>query len=210
MDYSWPGSSLHGIFQARLLESDSHSLVPDSATPWSAAHHLCSLCLRDFPGKNTGMGCHFLPQGIIPIQGSNPHLLPLLHWREDSLPLVSLRRLQFSVAVILSDWREQRKPGKMGILKMIIADTYWTLRLGVVISTLRWFYHFFTMLLWGEGPYGPCPYTMSSACLLSVENFSQRISLTRETRNVETKGNSQRRLNNNVVKDLYFFLKGYS
>ena len=174
MDYSWPGSSLHGIFQARLLESDNHSLVPDSVTPWSAAHHVCSLCLGDFPGKNTGMGCHFLPQGIIPIQGSNPHLLPLLHWREDSLPLVSLRRLQFSVVVILSDWREQRKPRKMGILKMIIADTYWTLRLGVVISTLRWFYHFFfTTFLWGEGPYGPCPYTMSSACLLSVENLAK-------------------------------------
>ena len=26
------------------------------------------------PGKNTGVGCHFLPQGIFPIQGSNPCL----------------------------------------------------------------------------------------------------------------------------------------
>ena len=25
-----------------------------------------------FPGKNTGVGCHFLPQGIFPTQGSNP------------------------------------------------------------------------------------------------------------------------------------------
>ena len=40
---------------------------------------------------------------------------------------------------------------------------------------------------------------MSSACLLSVENFSQRISVIREGRNVETKGNSQRRLNNKSV-----------
>ena len=38
---------------------------------------------------------------------------------------------------------------------------------------------------------------MSSAGLLSVENFSQRISLIREMRNAETKENSQRRLNNN-------------
>ena len=30
---------------------------------------------RDFPGKNTGVGCHCLPQGIFPTQGSNPHLL---------------------------------------------------------------------------------------------------------------------------------------
>ena len=46
----------------------------------------------------------------------------------------------------------------------------------------------------------PTPqHTMSSACLLSVENFSQRISLIREVRNAETKGNSQKRLNNNNV-----------
>ena len=32
----------------------------------------------DFPGKNTGMGCHFLLQGIFPAQGSNPRLLHLL------------------------------------------------------------------------------------------------------------------------------------
>ena len=34
---------------------------------------------RLFPGKNIGVGCHFLPQGIFPIQGSNPCLLHLLH-----------------------------------------------------------------------------------------------------------------------------------
>ena len=45
----------------------------------------------------------------------------------------------------------------------------------------------------------PHTHTMSSACLLSVENFSQRISLIREVRNAETKGNSQKRLNNNNV-----------
>ena len=44
------------------------------------------LCPWDSPGKNTGVGCHFL-QGISPAQGSNPSLLCLLHWQEDSLPL---------------------------------------------------------------------------------------------------------------------------
>ena len=39
------------------------------------------------PSKNTGMGCHFLLQEIFPSQGSNPHLLYLLHWQADSLPL---------------------------------------------------------------------------------------------------------------------------
>ena len=38
----------------------------------------------DFPGKNTGVGCHFLLQRIFPTQGSNSHLL---HWRVDSLLL---------------------------------------------------------------------------------------------------------------------------
>ena len=44
----WP----HGLWPARLL------------------------CPRDSPGKNTGVGCHALPQGIFPTQGSN---LGLLH-----------------------------------------------------------------------------------------------------------------------------------
>ena len=33
------------------------------------------------------MGCHFLLQGIFLTQGSNPHLLCLLYWQADSLPL---------------------------------------------------------------------------------------------------------------------------
>ena len=37
-----------------------------------------------FPGKNTGVGYHFLLQGIFPTQGSN---LRLLYWQADSLPL---------------------------------------------------------------------------------------------------------------------------
>ena len=36
------------------------------------------------PGKNTGVGCRFLLQGIFLTQALNPHLL---HWQADSLPL---------------------------------------------------------------------------------------------------------------------------
>ena len=36
------------------------------------------------------MGCHFLFRGIFPTQGSNLHLLCLLHWQADSLPLSKL------------------------------------------------------------------------------------------------------------------------
>ena len=45
------------------------------------------LCPWDFPGKNTGVGCHFLSRGIFPTQGSNPFLL---HWQADSIILSHL------------------------------------------------------------------------------------------------------------------------
>ena len=41
------------------------------------------LCPWDFPGKNTGGGCHFLLQGIFLTHGSNPSLL---HWQANFLP----------------------------------------------------------------------------------------------------------------------------
>ena len=41
------------------------------------------LCPWDFPGKSTGMGCHFLLQRIFPTQGLNP-CLP--HCKQDALP----------------------------------------------------------------------------------------------------------------------------
>ena len=45
------------------------------------------LCPWNFPGKNTGKGCHFLLQKIFLTQGSNLCLLYLLNWQADSLPL---------------------------------------------------------------------------------------------------------------------------
>ena len=56
----------------------SHSFVSDSWQP----HGLQSARLLrpwDSPGKNTGVGCHALLQGIFLTQGSNLHLL--LGWR---------------------------------------------------------------------------------------------------------------------------------
>ena len=43
------------------------------------------LCPWDFPGKNTGVVCHFLLWGIFPTEGLN---MCLLNWQMDSLPLV--------------------------------------------------------------------------------------------------------------------------
>ena len=79
MDCSPPGSSIHGIFQARVLEwgaiafsekeSESRSVVSDSLrlhglySPWNS------------PGQNTGVGSLSLLQGIFSTQGSNIGLL---------------------------------------------------------------------------------------------------------------------------------------
>ena len=46
------GSPVHWILQARILV----------------------LCPRNSLGKSTGVGCHFLLQGIFPSQGLNPGL----------------------------------------------------------------------------------------------------------------------------------------
>ena len=53
------------------VKSLSHAWL--FATPWTVA---CTKLLHpwDFQGKTTGVGCHFLLQGIFPTQGSNPGL----------------------------------------------------------------------------------------------------------------------------------------
>ena len=60
----------------------SHSLQPYGLWPTRL------LCPWDSPGENTGVGCHFLLQGIFLTQRSNPHLLHFLHWQAGSLPLL--------------------------------------------------------------------------------------------------------------------------
>ena len=49
----------------------------------------------DSLGKNAGVGCHALFQGIFLTQGSNPHLLRLLHWQMGSLPLAPPGKPQY-------------------------------------------------------------------------------------------------------------------
>ena len=48
-----------------------------SVTLWTIAHQAPQS--KGFPGKNIGVGCHFLFQGIFPTHGSNPHLLHCRH-----------------------------------------------------------------------------------------------------------------------------------
>ena len=72
---------LNGICRACTLVSfvlccAVRSCISLSATPQESR----LLCPWDFLGRNTGVGCHFLLQGIFPTKGSNSHLL---HWQAD-------------------------------------------------------------------------------------------------------------------------------
>ena len=65
-----------------MLSKLSRSVMPFSLQP-HGLQPTRLLCPWDFSGKDTGVGCHFLPQGIFPIQGSNPGLLycrQILYW----------------------------------------------------------------------------------------------------------------------------------
>ena len=53
----------------------------DCSLPGSSVH-------GNSPGKNTGVGCCALLQGIFPTRGLRPHLLSLLQWQAGSSPLV--------------------------------------------------------------------------------------------------------------------------
>ena len=60
--------SVHATSLQSCLTLQPHELWPATL-----------LCPWDSPGKNTGVGCHALLQGIFPTHGSNTRLLCLLH-----------------------------------------------------------------------------------------------------------------------------------
>ena len=86
---NWQGLTLQNIqiahaAQYQKSESEVIQLCPTLCNPLG-----CSLSGFSVHGISqarilTGVGCHFLLQGVFPTQGSNPHLL---HWQVDSLPL---------------------------------------------------------------------------------------------------------------------------
>ena len=59
------------------MENEVAQSCPIVCDPMDCTARL--LCPWDFPGKNTGVGCHFLLQGIFPTKGLN---LDLLHCRQ--------------------------------------------------------------------------------------------------------------------------------
>ena len=111
----WAGEALRGLTrraQAQVAISDQKLLVGlYPLVTGRRFHHWgsCSVCARrsvvsdslrphglqparllspwTFLGKNTGVGCHFPPQGIFPTQGSNLRCLQLLDWQARSLQL---------------------------------------------------------------------------------------------------------------------------
>ena len=87
-----PWLSLHSVCPLEamsLLVLSAFSLCLDHNLMCACVVSNClypMVCLSvEFSSKNTGVGCHFLLQGIFLIEGSNPHLLHLLHWQADSL-----------------------------------------------------------------------------------------------------------------------------
>ena len=59
------------------------------ATLWTVAHW--APLSMGFSRQEYWRGCHFLLQGILPTQESNPHLL---HWQAEALQLSRQRLLQ--------------------------------------------------------------------------------------------------------------------
>ena len=67
----------------------THSVMSDSLQP-HGHQPIRLLYPLNFPDKSTTVGCHLLLQRIFQTQGSNPHLLWLLHQQANFLPLSHL------------------------------------------------------------------------------------------------------------------------
>ena len=80
-----------------------HARLPrsDSLQPYGPPACQVLSVYGDSPGKNTGVGCHALLQGIFPTQGSNQHLLCLLQWQAGSLPLASLGKMFITTLYVM-------------------------------------------------------------------------------------------------------------
>ena len=88
------------------------SVVSDSVRPLGLQSARL-LCPWDSPGKNTGVGCHFLIQEIFLTQGLNQHLLHLLYWQEDFLLPLSHLGSPMGMAYITANFIGQIKKVKL-------------------------------------------------------------------------------------------------
>ena len=69
---------VHYLFRSLCCAVLSHSVLSTLCNPMDCSPQ-GSFVHRGSPGKNTGVGCHALLQGIFPTQGSNPGL-PHCRW----------------------------------------------------------------------------------------------------------------------------------
>ena len=97
---------------AKSLQSCLTLCDPMDCSPSGSSVH------GDSPGKNTGVGCHALLQGIFLTQGWNLHLLSLLHWQVDSLPLTAPGRRQWHPTPVLL-------PGKPHGWRSLVGCSQW-------------------------------------------------------------------------------------
>ena len=67
-----PGAKLQTQHRVSACAYSVAQSCPAFCGPWKVSDR--PLCPWDFPGKNTGVGCHFFLQGIFPTQGSNSNL----------------------------------------------------------------------------------------------------------------------------------------
>ena len=82
-----------------------------SVAPWTGARQFP--LPREFSRQEYWSGLSFPPPGIFPTQGLNPHLLHLMHWQVDSLPLAPPgRSLQVYTSEKRHSWRGINIPAK--------------------------------------------------------------------------------------------------
>ena len=100
------------IYQRNCVVCVSLSFMSDSATSWIITPARL-LCPWDSPGKNTGVGCHALLQGILLTQGSNPGVLHcrqiLYHLSHQGTHLFIIclcLSVYLSVCLSIYPWRE--------------------------------------------------------------------------------------------------------
>jgi len=104
-----------------------------------------SSVLKNSPGKNTGVACRALLQGIFLTKGLNPHLFYLQHWEVRSLPLVP--------------------PGKPSLCSCALSNTYWLVQCPWLYSTCTCLILYLSMYLKhlqadiGEGNGTPLQYS---------------------------------------------------
>ena len=109
--YSW-------IKESSEVACVSHSFVSDTLRP-HGPQSTRLLCPWNSLGKNIGVHCHSLLQGIFLTQGSNPSLLCLLHWQPGGppgKPPASLRSSQIpgnEVGMRDIAWKEKSELGNV-------------------------------------------------------------------------------------------------